>query len=170
MTTTYKGNPITINEDRNAPADYRYVAYINDIAGGREHTRGYSEDNALDRLKQRIDNITVFNEIHFAPLSEEELLELKSYLLEKATEIVRTIRREHFILPNRFYSLTDSVIYNHHKLIEECLHSAEKDLKLGVASITNKYTKAIEKVALYSLNYYNTQYRLQELKEKLLDS
>lgn len=34
MIITYKGFSITISEDKNAHSEYRYVAYINDVANG----------------------------------------------------------------------------------------------------------------------------------------
>lgn len=72
-TSNYKGYSISIKQESNPHPDYSYVACINDVPGGREHVRGCSEENALERLKDRIDNYSSFNQINYMPLTVEKL-------------------------------------------------------------------------------------------------
>lgn len=75
-----------------------------------------------------------------------------------------------FLLPNRCYLLSDTIIYNHYKIIEECIKTVDESIDLDIATLSNKYTKGIEKVVLYSINYFNNQNKIQKLREILENS
>lgn len=105
-TTNYKGYSISIKQESNPHPDYSYVAYINDVPGGREHVRGCSEENALERLKNRIDNYSSFNQINYMPLTDEKQSELVFYVREHAAEIGRILRHDHYLLPGRFHPIS----------------------------------------------------------------
>lgn len=168
-TATYKGYDISIKYEPKSHPDCAYVAYINDVPGGREHTRDCSEDKALQRLKDRINNYSAFNQIHFMPLSDEEQSSLVSYIQEHESEIRRILRHDHYMLPGRLYpvTVTASAIYNHYKLIQDTLNAAGNNFVLDIAFLENNQTKCIDNVLLYDSNYYSTGSRKNDLEEIL---
>lgn len=163
----YKGYTINVKKDDSANEAYRYVAYIIDSSGEREHTRGCSKDDAVSHLKQRIDNYKVYNDIYTAPLSEEELKTLVQYIKNNSFKIARRLKTQHYILPNEFSKISFRAICNHCGIIEDTLKECGEDVSIDVAKIVNKESDIIEKVALYSLIYYNNQSKLQELENIL---
>lgn len=166
-TTNYKGYSISIKQESNPHPDYSYVAYINDVPGGREHVRGCSEENALERLKDRIDNYSSFNQISYMPLTDEKLSELISYVQEHATEIERILRHDHYLLPGRFRLISSAAIYNHFKLIQETLNAADIEFNLDIAFLKNKHSENIDKVLLFDSSYYSTPSKQHNLEDIL---
>lgn len=166
-TATYKGYNISVKHEPKLHPDYAYVAYINDVPGGREHTRDCSEDKALQRLKDRIDNYSAFDQFHFMPLSDEKQSNLVSYIREHESEIRCILRHDHYMLPGRLYPVTASAIYNHYKLIQDTLNAAGNNFVLDIAFLENNQTKCIDKVLLYDANYYSTVSRKNDLEEIL---
>lgn len=167
MTTNYKGYSISINWESNTQPNYSYVAYINDVPGGREHTRGCSEENALEQLKERIDNYSSFNQFSFMPLSDEKQLELITYVQEHATEIGCILRHDHYLFPGRFHPISATAIYNHYKLIQDTLSAADIEFTLDTAFLKNKYSGNIDQVMLFDSNYYSTPSKRNNLAEIL---
>lgn len=163
-TISYKGYRISIKQESNPHPDYSYVAYINDVPGGREHVRGCSKENALERLKDRIDNYSSFNQYIYMPFTDKKQSELVSYVREHATEIGRILRHDHYLLPGRFNLISAAAIYNHYKLIQDTLNDADIKYVLDIAFLKNKHSSCIDKVLLFDSNYYSTPSKQHDLE------
>ncbi len=165
MITQYKDYSISVKKDKNAPPERSFVAYINDVANGREHTRGSSEEDAIEELKHRIDNFSIFNQMYLAPLSDKEKADLECYIKIHAKEICSILKKEHHIFPGRFIVLTAAAIYNHYKLIEKIMCSEGECITLDIACLKNK--EDVSKVVLFSTEYYNSQKKIIDLENAL---
>ena len=160
---TYKGYNINVDYEPSSPKNCCYVAYICDSNGHHEHTRGESKGDAIKFLQQKIDNYKVFNELYLKPLDSNELQQLKEYIIANSSTIVRLLKREHYIAPNRFPCFSFRAIYNHHKDIQETLKFCGENVNIDIAMI--KHNDIVEKVVLFNVDYYKN--KRDELENEL---
>ena len=166
---SYKGHNINVKYNSKAQNEYRFNAYTYDEYGEHEHTHGVSKEDAVSKLKQKIDNYDIHKKHYLRPLEADELKELKDYIRKNSFTIARTIKKEHYIIPDRFPPFSIRAIYNHWEDIEKTLKDCGEQCNINTIVIENTTTKKLEKIALYSTDYYNTESKCSALEDTLLN-
>lgn len=140
--------------------------YIAEVLNGTVSAVGETFEDAVNKLKNKLDNINTHIESQTCELDDNDKKDLADFLRNTDIEmrIRHKLKHQHFFTQKDFSKIGIREIKNHTNDIQDVLKGLGNSFKLDWISVTNGHT---EFYAIYDMEHFDTYSKQLRLADEL---